>query len=107
MCRNLPVNSCVLRFIPNCFKQNIIPHTKNWKIKLTTDIGYEYTEKQLALLNHIDQDLLKKISIDSVYKWEKGKMIAWHRNYLHTSDNFKNTGMKKKLALVIFLNKDD
>ena len=40
-------------------------------------------------------------------KWEKGKMIAWHRNYLHTSDNFKNTGMKKKLALVIFLNKDD
>ena len=80
---------------------------KNWKLKLTTDIGYEYTEQQLSLLNHIDQELLKKISIDSVYKWEKGKMIAWHRNYLHTSDNFKDTGMKKKIALVIFLNKDD
>jgi len=81
--------------------------SKDWKIKLLTDTGYEYTEHELDLLNHIDQELLKKISIDSAYKWEKGKMIAWHRNYLHTSDNFKDTGMKKKLALVIFLNKDD
>ena len=81
--------------------------SKDWKFNLLTDIGYEYTEHELTLLNHIDQELLKKISIDSVYKWEKGKMIAWHRNYLHTSDNFKNTGMKKKLALVIFLNNDD
>ena len=81
--------------------------TKDWKVKLNEHAGFEYTQKQKKLLDHIDEALLEKLSIDKVCKWEKGKMIAWHRNLLHTSDNFKQTGMKSKIALVLFMNQDD
>ncbi|MAJ24089.1 MAG: hypothetical protein CMP36_01110 [Rickettsiales bacterium] len=80
---------------------------KDWKTKIQQTTGFQYTEQQRKLLNHINGDLLEKLSIDKVCKWKKGKMIAWHRNLLHTSDNFKNAGIEKKTALVLFLNKDD
>ena len=79
----------------------------DWKEKLTNKTHHPYTDKDLNLLDHIDNDLLDKLSIDNTFKWEKGKLIAWHRNFLHTSDNFKATGMNRKIALVLFLNKDD
>ena len=81
--------------------------TKDWKTKLDKSTGYTYTVEQKRLLDHIDKDLLSKLSIDKVYKWQKGKMIAWHRKFLHTSDNFANSGMKNKIALVLFMNQDD
>ena len=80
---------------------------ENWKDKLSNESKYKYTDQQLKLLSHIDSDLLKKLSIDKVCKWQKGKMIAWHRNYLHTSDNFPMGGLEQKTALVLFLNRDD
>jgi len=80
---------------------------KEWKAGLREPSGYHYSDEQKQLLDHIDQDLLDKLSIDQVCKWKKGKMIAWHRKLLHTSDNFIKSGMKNKKALVLFMNKDD
>ena len=80
---------------------------RDWKKKLTADSGHMYTEQQLNLLSHVDNDLLKKLSVDKVYKWQKGNIIAWHRNLLHSSDNFSMHGLEQKTALVLFLNRDD
>ena len=79
----------------------------NWKDKLIDQSGYEYSDQQLKLLSHIDKDRLRKLSVDNVYKWQKGNLIAWHRKFLHTSDNFHIDNLKKKTALVLFINRDD
>ena len=52
--------------------------------------------------DHIN--LLEKLTIDKVCKWEKGKLIAWHRKLAHTSDNFIQDNITRKIALVLFLN---
>ena len=80
---------------------------RDWKENLKENTGHVYSDNELELLSHIDKDLLEKLSIDKILKWEKGKLIAWHRNFLHTSDNFTRTGMNKKTAMVLFLNRDD
>jgi len=80
---------------------------KDYKEKLSEESGYHYDQKQLKLLSHVDQPLLKKLSIDKIYKWQKGTMIAWHRDLLHCSDNFLLDGPQTKTALVLFLNRDD
>ena len=80
---------------------------KDWRGQLTQKSLYQYTEDQTKILNHIEQDMLDRLSVGQIHKWEKGKMIAWHRNFLHSSDNFENAGIKRKIALVLFLNQDD
>ncbi len=80
---------------------------ENWREQLIEDKNYNYTADELRLLSHHDENILKKLSLGKVHKWEKGKMIAWHRSLLHTSDNFKVADLKQKTALVLFLNKDD
>ena len=72
--------------------------------KLQEEKNYQYTENENKLLSHIDKKLLSKLSIDKVCKWKKGKLIAWHRKLAHTSDNFLQDGIKRKIALVLFLN---
>ena len=79
----------------------------DWKDQLIVQAKHEYSDQQSKLLSHIDNDLLDKLSVDKFYKWQKGNIIAWHRNLLHTSDNFALEGLKKKTALVLFLNRDD
>ena len=79
----------------------------DWKEKLIEEKGYNYSGKELKLLSHIDVDVLKKLTIDKVCKWQTGDMIAWHRKLLHCSDNFPLYGPKRKTALVLFLNRDD
>ena len=76
----------------------------DWKKKLQEEKNYQYTENENKLLSHIDKKLLSKLSIDKVCKWKKGKLIAWHRKLAHTSDNFLQDGIKRKIALVLFLN---
>ena len=77
---------------------------KDWKTNLSVHKVQNYTKYQRQLLSHIDEELLSKVSISSVHRWKVGKMIAWHRKLLHTSDNFHMAGLKKKIALVLFLN---
>lgn len=79
----------------------------DWKDKLTANSSYNYNDREIRLLSHIDNGLLKKLSIDKICKWKKGNIIAWHRNLLHSSDNFPIDGPNKKTALVLFLNQDD
>ena len=57
-----------------------------------------------SLLDHVDQNELRKVTINKILPWKVGNMIGWHRKYLHSSDNFHNAGIKEKLALVLFLN---
>lgn len=63
---------------------------------------HNYDEKQIKLLDHIDSEDLEYVSDPTFYKWEVGKLIAWKRNYLHCSDNFKQTKNSYKNALVVF-----
>lgn len=79
----------------------------DWRQKLTEDKGHDYTKKELELLSHESADMLRKISVDKFYKWNKGELIAWHRKLLHCSDNFAVGGLEQKTALVVFLNQDD
>jgi len=80
---------------------------EDWREKLTKDKNYNYTKKELELLSHDDTDIVRKISVDKFYKWNKGELIAWHRKLLHCSDNFAVGGLEQKTALVVFLNQDD
>jgi hypothetical protein len=79
---------------------------EQWKENLI-DTGFAYEPNHLRLLSHVDEEILTKLSIKKIYKWNKGNMIAWHRSLLHASDNFPVNGTKKKTALVLFLNQDD
>jgi hypothetical protein len=79
---------------------------EQWRENLI-DTGFAYEPNHLRLLSHVDEQLLTKLSIKKIYKWNKGNMIAWHRSLLHASDNFPVNGTKKKTALVLFLNQDD
>ena len=79
---------------------------KDWQENLKEDLNYKYNSNESKLLSHIDKDILNKLTVDKIYKWQKGNMIAWHRNYLHSSDNFVEGGLDRKIALVLFLNND-
>lgn len=80
--------------------------TMNWEQQLP-DIDYEFDEHTKALLDHCSPEQLKKVSLYGSYQWQRGKLIAWDRKLLHTSDNFSKAGIKIKNALVIFLNLKD
>ena len=86
---------------------NELGDDKDWKRKLQVKENFKYSSYELQLLSHIKTSLLSKLSIDTLYKWHPGKLIAWNRNLLHSSDNFLVGGLEKKTALVLFLNKDD
>lgn len=68
---------------------------------------YTYTEQQLGQLKHISHEDLQYVSEPISYKWEPGKLIAWKRNYLHCSDDFKKTKDSYKNALVVFFCQND
>ena len=86
---------------------NELGDKKDWRDTLTSTSGYNYTTEQSALLGHIDTSMLEKLTLYKTHKWRKGNLIAWHRNLLHASDDFSDVGLKRKIALVIFLNRDD
>lgn len=86
---------------------NELGDKKDWKDKLIASVDSNYTEEESALLGHIDASMLEKVTLYKTHKWRKGDLIAWHRNLLHSSDDFSAVGLKRKIALVIFLNRDD
>lgn len=58
-----------------------------------------------SILSHIDKEDLKYVSVKSIEKWEKGKLIVWDRKLLHTSDNFLQNNIETKRAFVMFTSK--
>lgn len=79
---------------------------KNFKTH-NKKLNHNYTQHQLDLLSHISQDDLAYVSDPMFYEWKPGKLIAWERDLLHTSDNFKIKKDDYKIALVAFFSKDD
>lgn len=49
---------------------------------------------------HINRDIIRYLSIDTVYHWEKGDLLAASRHSLHASDNYPQTELLEKRALV-------
>ncbi len=79
---------------------------KNFKTN-NQKMDFKYTQHQLNLLGHIPQDDLNYVTDPMFYEWKPGKLIAWKRDLLHTSDNFKMKEDDYKIALVAFFSKDD
>jgi 2-polyprenyl-3-methyl-5-hydroxy-6-metoxy-1,4-benzoquinol methylase len=50
--------------------------------------------------NHCNREIVRHLSIDTIYKWEKGGLLAASRNALHASDNYLNNHVLEKRALV-------
>lgn len=69
--------------------------------------NYQYNQTELTLLSHIPHDDLNYVSDPIFYKWQIGKLIAWKRDLLHTSDNFKHQNDDYKIALVAFFCSND
>lgn len=53
-------------------------------------------------LSNLDSEIIKKIKIVGIYKWQKGDLLAWPREQLHCSNNFRKYANSKQ-ALVIFI----
>ena len=53
-------------------------------------------------LTHIDPANLAYVSIKSIEKWEEGKIITFDRKLLHCSDDFKRSGVDRKVAAVLW-----
>ena len=79
---------------------------RNYK-NLNKETNYHYTQQQIKLLSHISESDLNYVSDPVFYKWQPGKLIAWKRDRLHTSDNFKIQKDDHKVALVIFFSNND
>jgi hypothetical protein len=42
------------------------------------------------------------LSINSVYEWRQGDVVIFSRRAWHASDNFKQTGLENKRAIILF-----
>jgi SAM-dependent methyltransferase len=49
---------------------------------------------------HCDREIVKHLSIETIYNWEKGGLLAASRHALHASDNYLNNYILEKRALV-------
>jgi 2-polyprenyl-3-methyl-5-hydroxy-6-metoxy-1,4-benzoquinol methylase len=50
--------------------------------------------------SHCDREIVRHLSIDTEFKWEKGELLAASRHALHASDNYLNNRILEKRALV-------
>ena len=53
---------------------------------------------------HCSPEYFKYLTIDEIFKWEKGALFAASRYRHHTSDNFIANGLKEKRAIVAWTN---
>jgi hypothetical protein len=50
--------------------------------------------------SHVPYDSFRWLSIEDIFKWEKGSLFAASRFKFHTSDNFLANGVKNKRAII-------
>lgn len=62
-------------------------------------ISEEFYHKHLT---HCSPEARKKVSLKEKFAWQRGHAVTWNRTELHTSDNYLNNGVGKKVALVFF-----
>jgi hypothetical protein len=78
--------------------------TKNYqgekKLKIDTKFCADY-------LSHIHPNDLKCLSIETVFKWNKGSLLLFDRKKFHCSDNFLRKGLSKKIGIVIWTVSDN
>lgn len=54
--------------------------------------------------SHCPREYFKYLTIDEIFKWQKGSLFAASRYRHHTSDNFIANGLKTKRAIVAWTN---
>lgn len=73
----------------------------NWlkydKPEILNEIDDATYEKYLT---HCDREIVRHLSIETIYNWEKGGLLAASRHALHASDNYLNNYILEKRALV-------
>lgn len=55
-----------------------------------------------TLCSHCDYNLLERLTLGLAAPWHAGDVIYWHRTLLHSSDNFLQSNISQKTAIVIF-----
>lgn len=75
------------------YKNNIQPND-------TYAIDYDTYMRDFYPLT--DYEVFKYLTIDSVFKWEKGSCFAADRFRYHCSDNYLNHGVTSKKAIIIW-----
>lgn len=53
-----------------------------------------------AHLTHQSKELFRYFSIDTIFKWTKGSLLAMDRSAFHCSSNFIKTGLLEKRAII-------
>lgn len=59
------------------------------------------------LCSHVPSKDLEFLTLALAARWERGGLIYWDRELLHSSDNFLANGITSKKAIVIFSEKVD
>jgi protein-L-isoaspartate O-methyltransferase len=49
---------------------------------------------------HVNKDVIRHLSIDTIYDWEKGDLLVASRHSLHASDNYLDNSILEKRALI-------
>ena len=57
-------------------------------------------ETKEKYFSHIPGDIFNWLTIEDIFKWEKGSLFAAARHKFHTSDNFLANGVANKRALI-------
>jgi hypothetical protein len=75
---------------PQEYVKKVIPYSN-------PTIDSETKEKYFS---HIPGDIFNWLTIEDIFKWEKGSLFAAARHKFHTSDNFPANGVANKRALI-------
>lgn len=74
--------------------QHWFSHDKPEILDSIDDATYE------KYFTHCDREIVKHLSIETIYNWEKGGLLAVSRHALHASDNYLDNYILEKRALV-------
>jgi len=86
----------------NMIKKKRYNEVTNDHIKKNQKFDYKFYKKYLT---HQPIQDFHGLNVDLNYKWKPGEALVWDRSRIHTSDNYKLYGAKKKLGIAIFFNK--
>ena len=101
----IPLNTSDLPTHTVMFNQTCCDSFEQY-IKEHKPVENNAVDLQHTLMSHETVERLKYVSLQGAYRWIPGSVICWDRKLLHSSDNFVNSGLLEKHALVLFTNHD-
>ena len=72
---------------------------KENNIQPNNSISEDFYQKYLSH-EHCEKSVLDSLTVDTVFPWTKGSLLAMGRHRFHSSDNFPANGIKEKRALI-------